>query len=114
MSYIDTMKDVVTLVQKLDNIDLTNKILELQAAALEEQEETSRLLARVEELERARDVSERLTFEDKRYWLDAEDEDRDGPFCSRCWDVDRKLVRLHLTGGVTKCPQRSCGTKFRG
>lgn len=106
MSLISTAKEVVELVQKADNIELYGKVLELQAAALEEQEGKGRLLARIEDLERARDVSARLTFEDNRYWLDVNGE-REGPFCSKCWDADSLLMRLHQTsreGDAFLCP----------
>ena len=57
MGIVDTLKDVVTLVQKTDNIELAEHVLSLQAAALAVQEDNRKLRKRVEELEQALDFA---------------------------------------------------------
>ena len=96
MSILGNLKEVGSLLLKAGNMELYEKIVELQGAVAAEQEEKEALRARIAELERIFDISDRLSFSDNRYWLDT-DGDREGPFCSRCWDVDRNLVRLHDT-----------------
>lgn len=42
-----------------------------------------------------------LAFRSNAYWNDVTNE---GPFCSRCWDAERKLIRLTLTESMhPKC-----------
>ena len=57
MGIVDTLKDVVTLVQKTDNIELAKHVLSLQADALAVQEDNRKLRKRVEELEQALDFA---------------------------------------------------------
>ncbi|MBI3697636.1 MAG: hypothetical protein HY238_22735 [Acidobacteria bacterium] len=52
MGFVDTVKDVVTLVQKTDNIELVKHVLSLQTQALDMQDENRKLRDRA--LERKR------------------------------------------------------------
>ena len=90
MGVIETLKDVATLVQKTDNIEVVRQVIELQGQVYDLVTENGALKA---ELQRARDAAKvraELRFEKNRYWQGSE-----GPFCSRCWDVDQRLVRLN-------------------
>ncbi len=44
--------------------------------------------------------SRQLVFRNNSYWRQSGDKD-DGPFCSRRYDVDRKLIRLTVQAGLT-------------
>jgi hypothetical protein len=92
MSVIDTAKEAVMLVQKIDNIELYKKILDLQSDALKLVEENGKLEGEIQELEEAFKIKDTLLFEDNHYYIK---EPKDGPFCTLCWDKERKLVRLH-------------------
>ena len=35
-----------------------------------------------------------LVFRDNMYWTTQNDGSQTGPYCSRCWDADGKLVRI--------------------
>ena len=94
MSVIDTAKEAVMLVQKIDNIELYKKILELQSDALKMVEENGKLRDRIKELETAFVIKDTLTFEDNHYFA-MKDGTKDGPYCTLCWDNDRRLVRKH-------------------
>jgi len=94
MSVIDTAKEAVMLVQKIDNIDLYKKILELQSDALKMVEENGKLHDRIRELETGLAIKDTLTFEDNHYFV-VKNGTKDGPFCTLCWDNDRKLIRKH-------------------
>jgi len=48
---------------------------------------------RIRELNQELDVELKLKWDEPRYWLITESVD-DGPFCQKCYDVDRNLVRL--------------------
>lgn len=108
MGVIGDLTDIAAVFQKADNIELYEKVLRLQGVVSAEREEQERLRERITELEQVVDLRERLFFDDNRYWLNSADgSDRDGPFCSRCWDSEQKLIRLHCTrkaGDVFDCP----------
>src|SRR5688500_13565078 len=94
MGVIDTAKEAVQLVQKIDNIELYRKILELQSDALKMVDENSNLRDKVKELEGAFAIKDTLVFEDNSYFV-VKESGKEGPYCSLCWDKDRKLVRKH-------------------
>ena len=112
MSFIDNAKDLAKLLQQYDNLEVTQKVIDLQREALEMQEELSRLR---EELKAQKDVSDRdskLVIIDHMYFLqdDAVHESRRGPFCSHCYDSEGKLVHMHgNTHEGFRC--RTCGQK---
>jgi hypothetical protein len=82
---IETTKEAISLIQKFDNIELMRMLnLQTQVVALEEENRA---------LKQKLATKERLVFRKNAYWMGDE-----GPFCSRCWDTDAKLVRLHRHG----------------
>jgi hypothetical protein len=100
---IENAKDLVALVQKLDNIELIKTVLALQQDAVVLIEENHALKHEVRGLKETLAIREQLVFQHNAYFRGA-----DGPFCSRCWDAEEKLVRLHRAMGYNpRCP--SCG-----
>jgi hypothetical protein len=94
MGVLETAKDAVMLVQKIDNIELYKKILDLQSDALKMVEENGKLRGEVHRLEEAFKIRDTLVFENNHYY-GVKDDTKEGPYCTYCWDQDRKLVRLH-------------------
>jgi len=106
MAIIDEIKSAATLVHQIGNMDLYKKILEIQAQALDLMENNLRFKKENQALREELEISGKLVCEKDAYWSSTDDK-KDGPFCTRCWDADRKLVRLHkLTGNqaYSKCP----------
>ena len=48
---------------------------------------------RIKALEDELKLKQQLNFDKSKYWLD-DGQTKDGPFCQRCYDVEKKLVRL--------------------
>jgi len=111
MSIIDDIKSVAKTIQQADNIELYQKILDVQAKALEVVEENSKLREENKELKEKLKIKENLKNENNAYWIEA-DGKKDGPFCSCCWDVDKNLVRLHPCGNPSfyNCPNCKSGS----
>ena len=104
MGVIETIKDVASLVQKADNIELYQKILEMQVQVMAVLEENHELKICVRGLEEERRTRASLSFRDNMYWQATPDGEV-GPYRSRCWDVDGKLVRLQKqVDGAQHCP----------
>jgi hypothetical protein len=112
MGILETVKDVAVLVQKADNIELYQKILELQVQVMSVLEENYDLKARVRELADAAAFQGTLEFRDNMYYRRV-GETTDGPYCSKCWDAERKAVRLQTSAGEMWCPvcQRSAPSR---
>ena len=93
MGVIDTVRETVSLIQQVDNIEILRKMLALQTQVVELFEENRALKEKLT-------VRDSLEFRDNTYWRGS-----DGPFCSPCWDGKSLLVRLHsFKSGNVHCP----------
>ena len=89
MGFYEAEKDALRLAQQIDNIELQKTILDLQSQALEMVEERQRLVDRVRELEEQLQTHGELDVKHNCYWRGS-----DGPFCTKCWDLGKDLVRM--------------------
>lgn len=108
MELIETIKNVVTLAQKTDNIELVKQILELQQEMMEMQDENIKLK---KELDKINEVaSKNIEYNEDRtaVYEIVSGGSKEGPYCTKCWEVNRQLVSLHpdeTTGGFySVCP----------
>lgn len=110
MGILDTAKDVLTLVQKADNLDLVKQVLALQGDIMKMMDENRSLKDEVRSLKEQLNIKAKLVFKNNTYWIPMEDGTEDGPFCSTCHDTEHQLVRLHKMGiGGHTCP--ACNIK---
>ncbi len=99
MGVVESVKDAVKIIQQMDNLDLYRTLLDLQAQVMDLVDENRELESRLE-------VRDELAFDQNAYWRSTPGKRREGPFCSRCWDFEGKLVRLlHYGGASPRCPQ---------
>lgn len=87
MGIIDNVRETVGLIQKMDNLDLYRRILDLQAEVTALVDENRTLAERLR-------ITDDLRFSDNCYWRTNASGETAGPYCPRCWDVDGHLVRL--------------------
>lgn len=90
---IPTYKDIVDLMKKGATVEAQEKIMALREAALELQEENLSLKDAVRSLEEQVKLKTKLTFDGQVYWL-IDGDQKDGPFCQRCYDAEHLLMRL--------------------
>jgi hypothetical protein len=112
MGIIENFKDAFKIADSINNLDLYRKLSELQTYVLELEEENLSLKERLRRKDQSESIAARLVVRDNAYYLHDGERD-DGPFCMRCWDVDRILVRERsgATPGTHFCTQ--CGLKRR-
>lgn len=96
MGILDEVESIVKLVQQIDNKELYNKILELQNSLMEIQQENLELKMEKGELKSQIEAEKYISFRDGSYWKNINEANEDGPFCTVCWDSQRKLVRPML------------------
>ncbi len=108
MAVMETIKAVVDIVRKLNNVDLINMVIHLQSQVRGLLDENKTLKDDNESLRAKLAVHKSLVFHDDAYWT----KDGEGPFCSRCWDEKKTGVRMHqgATEGTFVCP--SCGASM--
>ena len=114
MSILEDAKTVVSLIQKLDNLELSKKILDLQTEILSLYQENLELKTENQSLKEKIQTKEDLEFKTRAYWRKKPSGSSEGPFCSACWDVKQQLVWLHEFPNDPrhyKCP--ACQQTFR-
>jgi len=113
MGIIENAKDAVKLVQKIDNIELYRKILDLQAEAIELTEQLKQKDEIIGQLREALELKGNFICKDSAYYIADETEKiTDGPFCTKCFDVDKLKCRLVATDKepMVICP--NCNVQF--
>lgn len=118
-----TLKDVVDLTTQLANSVSDRKIaaelnkiqhltLQLQSeqVALHEsniqlREENLELREELTALKKQREIDDSLAFDGDVYWREVNEGKQDGPFCPRCHDTKKILVRMHRDGPGWWCKE---------
>jgi Zinc finger found in FPG and IleRS len=85
---------------------LYGNVMELVEKNKELVEENHTLKDQLKAIQKQRDISAELKPHDNAYWT-MKGSELDGPFCMRCWDVDKTLVRERAgaTQGTHYCPE---------
>jgi len=87
MSIISDVKELVELSKKIDNAELSRKIVKLEGEVIELTKENRELQEKLK-------TQDELNWDGRIYWLIKKDGSKDGPFCQVCKDRDEKLTRL--------------------
>lgn len=100
----DAVKDGAKILKEAWKIEEYQKILELLDDSYAQREKISILQAEVLELKDKLKVRDEYEFKNNCYY---HKETWDGPFCSRCLDKDRQLLRMTISPGsdYANCPE---------
>jgi hypothetical protein len=90
---IPKYKDIMELVKKGATVEAQEQIMELREFALGLQEENFDLKEKTKSLEEALQLRKSVQWSEPYYFI-VDGENKDGPYCQRCKDVDDNLVRL--------------------
>ena len=93
MGLYDGIKDAAKVIQKADNIELYEKLLDLSAQALELQNDNARLIEENKKLKQKEDLSSRVVRHEDTYITLKNDTD-EIMYCSCCWDSSNKLIQV--------------------
>lgn len=106
MAIFDELKSVAGVLQEAGKIEQYRQILDAQQKLLEMQKRISDLEGENKELSEKLKTQESLVFEKNAYWLE-KDGGKDGPYCSCCWDDDKKTIRMQPCGNPAyfDCPK---------
>jgi len=106
MGTIDNIKLLVSTAKRLKDPELMAHVLDVQTSVLELKDRLERAEKENKTLKQQLEIKESI-FHKSGLYFTKNNEEVDGPFCTRCWDVDNKLVRLPVTRGNrwTLCPE---------
>ncbi|SCZ81587.1 hypothetical protein [Acidaminobacter hydrogenoformans] len=109
MVLYEMARDAMKLLQKSDNIELIQKLMDIQKESLEMFEENIRLKAEIRAFNEVKTLDEDLEFRDNCFFKISNGE---GPFCITCWGKDRKLIRMQIADDFALCNVCKTGTCF--
>lgn len=107
MGIFEEFKAFSEMVLKLGSADINAKLIEIQSKIIGIQQENIELSKELNDLKALNEIRENLIFDNNMYWIRKSDKN-DGPYCTKCFDENGKLIRLHSQGSDYKCP--SCNT----
>jgi hypothetical protein len=94
MDVFDKLKTVGKMLQEAGKIEQYTQILEAQEKLLEQQKRISDLETENKELNEKLELKGKVNFERNAYWIVESGQEDDGPFCSCCWDDEKKVIRM--------------------
>ena len=104
MGLYEAFKDVITVAQKADNVELYRQLLDLSAQALDMQAEIARLKEENTELKKRRDVASEIIRHDEPC-VTLRNDNQNLFYCSHCWDSQQLLIQLNChENGTFECP----------
>jgi hypothetical protein len=90
MSIVTDTKEIVSIIQKLGNMELYQKILDLQSEILEITEENNSLKRELTQAKEQLEIKEKMIFKKPFWYMDGDNT----PFCPHCWENERKTIHL--------------------
>ena len=96
MGILENAKQVASAVQEIHNLELYHRVLGLHSDIIEVVEENNRPRQENAELKKQQDIQGKMRLGSSGhvyYLFNEKGQQEDGPFCTVCWDIDRKLVR---------------------
>jgi hypothetical protein len=117
MEIIDIGKKILDAVEQSDGVAASKLILDLQGVALDLRDDNARLREQIASLEAHIDLIDQMHFDGTFYWRGT-GEDRQGPYCQKCLDMERRAIRLqHIDETVADYKSEwyeclNCQTRF--
>ncbi len=105
MRLLQIARDLLRAIKGNSGIDVQEKVIELQAGILEMQQQIGELQKENLVLREQMATAGALRYRSNCYWRD--DHPDPGPFCARCWDLEKQLIHLGPTFDpkVLGCPR---------
>ena len=95
MAIYDFIKDAINIAQKVDNIDLIKKLLDIGQMALDLQNENAELKNKIEEYARAQKFEEDIVRHKQPYYtLKSDGEESNIYYCATCFGKENKKIQM--------------------
>ena len=105
------LSGAIELAKRYKDSELSGALVNIHGVVFGLMEERQELKEALKKAKDTRSLAKRRKFEHNSYWLPS-DGGPEGPYCSRCWDVEDKSVRMHdRDGGYFHCPGCKTGVE---
>ncbi len=112
MGLIGDIKDIGILIQKAGNIELYEKVLNIQAMAIDMQEELREIKEENAELRKNKDLEEQIERHDYPY-ITLKNCDKKIKYCAICWGKENNLIQMRfLESHNGHCSCANCKNLF--
>ena len=99
-------KLIASVLKEAGRVDLHSQLLEFSEKLRQQEELIHKLEKENRSLRETADLKDRLLHRDEMYFVRQDDDSDDGPFCTRCYDIDGKLSRLQVAHWTQPlCPE---------
>lgn len=102
----EAIKDVATIAQKADNIDLYKKLLDISSDALDLQNKVFELTEENKELRNKLNEKDTVIRHADGLYITFANADPEIRYCSTCWGKDNKLIQLNEGNRCRVCEER--------
>ncbi len=111
MGLYEGIKDVAKVLQKADNIELYQKLIELSSQALDMQAKITELTTENAGLKHRQEIADNIQFDKKGFFITLKNDPDKIKYCIHCWDTEKQLIHLRENefNGSWRCPK--CGNK---
>lgn len=105
MSIIDNAKEISQLIKKYNDTELYQKITDLSYEIFDIKEENLSLKEKIKELEKKDDIEKNISFYNDIGYI--KNKNTKIIYCTKCWDDEKKLIKLHHKARMGKytCPK---------
>lgn len=99
---------ILKIINTIKDSDLKIKISALVDENLALKNENFELKKKFDRMSEMKKLESELIFKDNLYYRKKEDGAEDGPFCSKCWDDEKKMIRMVRKGGTNQHFYNEC------
>lgn len=105
MNIFGLIKDIASVAQKADNLDLYKKLLDVSSMASEMKDELDRLKEENANLKKKNDLRPSIERHEESF-ITLKGSNPKLRYCSHCWDAEEKLIQLYCNEGSGRfeCP----------
>ena len=108
MGWYEAIKDAINIAKKANNIEVMQSLIDAQQQMLEMQKELELLREENKQLLNISIIEEKIVRHKATVITLDDDKDRI-PYCSCCWDKEKKLIQLKMrTDGTYRCGIKDC------
>jgi len=113
MGYLDTLKTLGNAISKTKDFKLLEKYISFQQGAMELFDDNIKLRAENEALKKEKKLRDTIVCKEGVYFVRENDEEN-GPYCTRCFDKDKNLIRLKIwDNGYATCLECKSDFSYR-
>lgn len=95
-SLLAGVKKAFELAQQSDNYELVKEMMSIQSMANSLQDENRSLKEEIDKLKSLNKIADEIYLKGDAYYLKKDNGVEDGPYCTRCWDKDKLLIRCRV------------------